>query len=86
MNEKTRTPIESMAALLAEMTERAMEAERQRDAAKEDADEWYRNYLRKNTELSEMSALLAAQRKENAELRSSISEYIDTMQRGQENA
>ena len=86
MNEKTRTPIESMAALLAEMTERVIEAERQRDAAKEDADQWYHGYLRKTAELEEAKNRLSAKTKENEELRGSISEYIDNMQGGQENA
>ena len=79
MNENTRTPIESMAALLAEMTERAMEAERQRDAAKEDADQWYRGYLHKVAELEETKNEQASQRQEHEELRSSISENIDNM-------
>ena len=43
MNEKTNSPISILADTLAEMTERAMEAERQRDAAKEDATNWYQN-------------------------------------------
>lgn len=86
MNEKTTTPIEAMANLLAEMTERAIEAENERVAAREDAQQWYQNYLRKDAQLSEIKAELEAQRKENEELRSTISEYIETMQKGaQEN-
>lgn len=86
MNEKAKTPIESMAALLAEMTERAMEAERERDAAKDDAEQWYQSYLRKTTELSGMIARFDAQTKENEELRSAIAEYIEELKKGaQEN-
>ena len=87
MNEKTRTPIESMAALLAEMTERAMEAERQRDAAKDDADQWYHGYLRKTAELEEAKNRLAAKTKENEELRGAVEAYIEKYEKGaRENA
>lgn len=82
MDEKRKTPIESMAALLAEMTERAMEAERERDAAKDDAEQWYQSYLRKTTELSGMIARFDAQAKENEELRSAIAEYIEELKKG----
>lgn len=82
MEEKTKTPFELMAALLAEMTERAMTAERERDAAKYDADEWYRSYLRKTTELSEMVARFDAQVKENEELREAITDYIEELKKG----
>lgn len=83
MNEKTKTPIESMAALLAEMTERAIEAERQRDSAKEDAAQWYQGYIRKNAQLEETQADLEAQRKENEKLRSAISDYIEPIKKGE---
>lgn len=86
MSDKIKTPIENITALLAEMTERAMEAERQRDAAREDANEWYRSYMRKNAQHAEAEAMLAAQIKENEELRSSIAGYIDKLQGENENA
>ena len=44
MDEKTKTPIELMADLLATMTARAIEAERQRDEAEKSSDEWYQNW------------------------------------------
>lgn len=77
MNEKTMTPIESMAALLAEMTERVIEAERQRDAAKDDADQWYHGYLRKTAELEEAKNRLAARTKEYEELRSAAEAHLE---------
>ena len=86
MDEKTTTPIERMAALLAEMTERAMEAERQRDAARDNENNWYRLYCDRNTELDGVKAALADQIKENEKLRGTITEYIENMQKGaQEN-
>lgn len=77
MNEKTKTPIELMAALLAEMTERAMEAERQRDAAKEDASNWYQHY-------TEAKKALAAQIEENQELQNAIAKCIENIENGEQ--
>ena len=57
MNEKK--PIELMADLLAAMTIRATEAERQRDEAEERERTWYQNYLRKEAELKQAEAALA---------------------------
>lgn len=82
MYEKIKTPIGCMAALLAEMTERAMEAERQRDAAREDARNWYQRYKDKAAKLEGVEAALAGQFKENEELRGKIAEYIKKMQKG----
>ena len=52
MDKQTHTPIELMAQLLANMTERAMNAERERDAERENSNEWYRLYKSKGEELS----------------------------------
>ena len=49
MNEENRpSPIQSLTDLLAEMTTRAVEAERQRDEAQKRSDEWYAYYQRKD--------------------------------------
>ena len=82
MNEKTTTPIEHMAYMLAKMTEIAIEAERQRDAAKNDAEQWYQNYLRKDAQLEEVEVELTAQINDNEKLRSKIAEYIENMEKG----
>lgn len=74
MDEKTKSPIALMAAMLAEMAERAVEAERERDAAKKDADNWYRLYTAKDEQLKDAEAELNA-----------VREYIDNMQKGATN-
>lgn len=61
MENQTKSPIQIMADALAEMTERAHEAERQRDAAKEDAQNWYENYLRKAAALNEAEEKLTTE-------------------------
>ena len=82
MNENTKTPIGCMADLLAEMAERAMEAERQRDVEKERGDQWYRHHQNKADLLKVTEEKLAEQIKENERLRGSFAEYIDSMQKG----
>lgn len=52
MDKQEHTPIELMAQLLANMTERAMNAERERDAERENSNEWYHLYKSKGEELS----------------------------------
>lgn len=81
MNEKTKTPIGSLADLLAEMTERAMEAERQRDAAKEEAGNWYQYYHNQTEMLTETRAALHKKIEENEKLKNKIEEYIERMER-----
>lgn len=61
MNENTKTPIELLTDMLAAMTARAIEAEHQRDQAKERADEWYKHYLRKDADHKETQGLLDAE-------------------------
>ena len=72
MNEKPKSPIARMADMLAEMTERAVEAERQRDAAKEDANNWYRLCLDKDAQLKAAEEKLAALR-----------DHIEEMKKGE---
>ena len=71
MDEQTKSPIALMADMLAEMTERAVEADRHRAAAEKNADNWYRLYLDKDAQHKETEAKLAALR-----------EYIDEMKKG----
>lgn len=75
MNENAKTPIERMATMLAEMTERAMEAERKLAAAKEDASNWYKHY-------AETKKALAAQIEENQELQNAIAKCIENIENG----
>lgn len=64
MDKQKNTPIELMAQLLAEMTERAMNAERERDAECENSYEWYRSYKTKSEELTKTKAELEATKAE----------------------
>ena len=52
------TPIQFMAGMIAELAQRATDAERQRDAEKKRADEWYNSWLRQGEELAQANAKL----------------------------
>ena len=85
MNEKTTTPIGRIADLLVEMAKMATEAERQKDAATEDAASWYRHYMNVKAQLEATETRLVEKIKENEELRGKIDKiegYIENMQKG----
>lgn len=83
--EREKTPIELMAELLATMTARAVEAERQRDEATKSSNEWYQNWQRKDTQLKETEAKLAAEIEEHQNTRKALREALDNMQKGAQN-
>lgn len=83
--EREKTPIELMAELLATMTARAVEAERQRDEATKSSNEWYQNWQRKDAQLKETEAKLAAEIEEHQNTRKALREALDNMQKGSQN-
>ena len=85
MNKIKKSPIGCMADLLAEMSERVMEAEREKDAAKEDAENWYLHYLEKSEQLKAAEAKLTAQMEENEEIMNTIAECIGQLEENEEN-
>ena len=80
---KNRSPIGIMAGALAAMTERAYEAERQRDAAKEDADNWYQLYMTRDMELKNAEAKLAAEMAEHKKTRNALQRALAPTQKGE---
>ena len=76
MNEDKLTPIEILSYALASMTERALEAERERDTAKKRADEWYKSWKSKDEENKEMQAMLAAEIKEHGKTKAELEEAV----------
>lgn len=83
--EREKTPIELMAELLATMAARAVEAERQRDEATKSSNEWYQNWQRKDAQLKETEAKLAAEIEEHQNTRKALREALDNMQKGAQN-
>ena len=62
MDDKMKSPVDIMAHAMTEIMWRAIDAERQRDAAREDAQNWYRLYLDKDKQLKEKEEKLTALR------------------------
>ena len=74
MNENTKSPVQLMADLLGEMTQRALDAERERDEARKDA------------ELKEAQAKLSAEIEEHQRTRDKLREALENKAKGaQEN-
>lgn len=86
MNENTKSPVQLMADLLGEMTQRALDAERERDEARQSSDEWYQNWQRKDAELKEAQAKLSAEIEEHQRTRDRLRETLENKAKGaQEN-
>lgn len=65
MNPQEATPLQVLAGMLGIMTERAQNAERERDAALRDSDFWRATCQRKETEIKELKEKLAVKVKKN---------------------
>ena len=65
MNEKPKSPVERLTDALADMSILAIEMEQERDEARERENEWYQAYLRKDEQLKETQAKLAAEIEEH---------------------
>lgn len=82
MGYKNTSPIGAIASALAEMTERACEAERQRDAATEDAKNWYELYQRKEAQVKELEVRLTAEIEEHRKTRHDLQRALSPEQKG----
>lgn len=81
MSEETKkNPIWLVTELLAEMTARVVEAERQRDEAQQSSDEWYAYYQKKTEELKELEAKLAAETEEHQKTRQQLREALNNQE------
>ena len=85
MSEETKkNPIWLVTELLAEMTARVVEAEQQRDEAQKNSDEWYAYYQKKDAELKETAAKLAAEIEEHQKTRQQLREALNNQEGEQE--
>ena len=83
MSEETKkNPIQLVTELLAEMT--AREAEQQRDEAQKNSDEWYAYYQKKDAELKETAAKLAAEIEEHQKTRQQLREALNNQEGDQD--
>ena len=81
MDEQIKTPLDLMAELLAKMTARAMEAERQRDEAEKRGAEWYEGWKRKDARLQEVECTLAAEITEHSKTRKALKEMLERLEK-----
>ena len=85
MSEETKkNPIWLVTELLAEMTARVVEAERQRAEAQKSSDEWYAYYQKKTEELKELEAKLAAETEEHQATRQQLREALNNQEGDQD--
>ena len=85
MSEETKkNPIQLVTELLAEMAARVVEAERQRDEAQKNSDEWYAYYQKKTEELKELEAKLAAEIEEHQKTRQQLREALNNQEGDQD--
>lgn len=84
MDNETKNPIELVTELLAVMTARAVEAERQRDEARKTSDDWYTNWQRKDAELKEAEAKLHTEIGEHQETRRQLREALNNQEGDQD--
>ena len=82
MGENQKTPIELVLDLLAVMTARATEAERQAAEARKSSDEWYQHWQSKDKQLKEAEEKLAAEIKEHQNTRQALREALATAEKG----
>lgn len=80
--ERTKSPIDLMADMLATMATRATEAEHQLEEVKKSSDEWYRNWQRKDEQLKETEAKLAAEIEEHQSTRQALREAMTNTEKG----
>lgn len=83
MDGKTKGPIDLIAEALAKMTAHAIESDRQRDTAKEDAANWYEHYQRKDAQLRETEAKLEAEITEHQKTRQALQRALTPMAKGE---
>lgn len=84
MDKETKSPLDLVTELLAVMTARAVESERQRDEAQKSADEWYHNWQRKDAELKEAEAKLTAEIAEHQNTRQQLREALNNQEGDQD--
>ena len=78
MDDMKKSPIELVTELLAKMTERAQNAEREIAKAKKDADDWYKNFLNKDAQYVKLNNKLAEEVAAHSETRQALREALET--------
>lgn len=78
--EKQRTPIEQLTDALAEMTERAMVAEKARDGEEESSDRWYKRWHKADKDYKELQCILNAEIQAHQKTKGELEEAVRTVE------
>lgn len=78
MGENRNHPVRKLTDLLADLIIQQVETERQLKEANKNSDDWYQNWQRKDSQLKETEAKLAAEIEEHQRTREALREALET--------
>lgn len=81
MDENKNHPVRKLTALLADLIIQQVETERQLKEANKSSDDWYQNWQRKDAQLKETEAKLAAEIEEHQRTREALREALETAEK-----
>lgn len=81
MNENRNHPVRKLTDLLADLIIQQVETERQLKEETKNKDEWYQNWQRKDSQLKEAEAKLAAEIEEHQRTREALREALETAEK-----
>ena len=82
MDENKNHPVRLLTNLLSDLIIRLSETERELKEARKSSDDWYQNWQRKDAQLKETEAKLAAEIEAHQKLKDKLNEYIESQQKG----
>lgn len=81
MDENRNHPVRKLTDLLADLIIQQVETERQLKEANKNSDDWYQNWQRKDSQLKETEAKLAAEIEEHQRTREALREALETAEK-----
>lgn len=82
MGENKNHPIRQLTNHLSDLIIRLLDTERERDEARQSSEEWYQNWQRKDAQLKEAEAKLAAEIEEHQRTREALREALKNAEKG----
>lgn len=81
MDENRNHPVRKLTDLLADLIIQQVETERQLKEANKNSNDWYQNWQRKDSQLKETEAKLAAEIEEHQRTREALREALETAEK-----
>lgn len=82
MDENKNHPIRQLTNHLSDLIIRLLDTEHERDEARQSSEEWYQNWQRKDAQLKEAEAKLAAEIEEHQRTREALREALKNAEKG----